>query len=116
LTDGPEFVKDDFAGVITEASGEFSEPVVISFKGTDFDTNCIFDDTFLEYSADGTPVNSKYSRATFEDNRLTEILGEKVLDTEIEPTLRLLIRGILFVGHEFERDGQGLLLMNLKKA
>lgn len=113
MTIGPQFIKDDFSGVI-DAPGEFSEAVLINFKGNDFNTGCIYDDTFLEYNAKDTLVNSDFSRITFEDNILTDLLGEQITDSEID-SLTFTVRGKEFKGFEPNRDGMGLISFKLKK-
>jgi len=110
---GPAFIEEDF-GPIIMGDGEFAEPVLITFKGNQFNTNGIFDETFLEYDADGNLVNSKFSRVTFEDNVLFDLLGEEITDSE-QDQLTFLIRGETFKGFEPNRDGTGLIMFKLKK-
>ncbi len=108
---GPQFMEDDFAGVL---SGEFGEPVTIDYKSFIYYTKGIFDLTYQEANSDGTISVSKYSRLVMDDNTLIDLLGEEIKDTEIVASLTITMRSVIYRVYTPERDGQGLIILNLK--
>ena len=114
MTIGPDFIFEDFKSVFS-SSGEYAEPVVITYDGTTYpDETGIFDDTFEEIDAEtGMAMASEYSRLTMDENTVIEILGQDILTSE-EIECVINVRGVDYGMYRPERDGQGLILMNLK--
>lgn len=116
MSTGPQFLEDDFKTVFGP-SGEFAEPITIHWKGTCYEsTTGIFDLTFFEANADGSLSTSEYSRLTIDINTLEDLIGDDFEDSEIEDSLTLEIRSIKYRCFEPEQDGQGIILLNLKRV
>lgn len=115
MTVGQQFIKEDFSSVYN-ADGEFSEIVVLSWKGIDYNITGIFDDTFIEFNADGSPITSDYSRISFEENLLFDSIGETPTTSEEENSFKMNVRGQNYRVYAPEKDGAGLIVYNLKKS
>jgi hypothetical protein len=114
------FLNDVDSDSLSIMEGEWSESITIRYRdsgGTEqeFTSTCIFDETYETVDPDtGAPVLSNYSRATLWEKEIEDEIGQEIAADE-DDYWRAIVRDQEYYIKHPERDGTGLVLIDLKK-